>query len=54
MSMDLSEAHAPVRQFLEHPKDLEAWQNFRLTEEQIAGFHTQGYVPECRFLTTGN
>jgi hypothetical protein len=50
MSKDLSEAHAPVGQFLEHPKDLEAWQKFRLTEEQIAGFHAQGYVAGMQVL----
>ena len=50
MSMDLSEAHAPVGQFLEHLKDLEAWQKFRLTQEQIAGFHAQGYVAGMQVL----
>jgi hypothetical protein len=50
MSKDLSEAHAPVGQFLEHPKDYEEWQKFRLTEEQIAGFHAQGYVAGMQVL----
>src|SRR3984885_8693448 len=50
MSMDLSEAHAPVGQFLEQPKAPEEWQKFRLTEEQIAGFNEQGYVAEIQVL----
>jgi hypothetical protein len=48
--MDLSEAHAPVGQFLERPKAPEEWQKFRLTEEQIAGFHAQGYVAGIQVL----
>jgi phytanoyl-CoA dioxygenase PhyH len=48
--MDLSEAHAPVGQFLEHPKDQEAWQKFRLTENQLAEFNEQGYVAGIQVL----
>jgi hypothetical protein len=50
MSIDLSEAHAPVGQFLERPKDLEEWQKFRLSEEQITGFNEQGYVAGIQVL----
>jgi Phytanoyl-CoA dioxygenase (PhyH) len=50
MSRDLSEAHAPVGQFLEQPRDFEEWQKFRLTDEQISGFNEQGYVAGIQVL----
>src|ERR1700722_9123827 len=50
MSMDLSEAHAPMGQFLEQPKDLERWKEFRLTDEQVAGFHDTGYLAGVQVL----
>lgn len=50
MSMDLSEAHAPVGEFLEQPKDFEEWQKFRLTDEQISGFNEQGYLAGIQVL----
>ena len=50
MSRDLSEAHAPVGQFLEQPRDFEEWQKFRFTDEQISGFNEQGYVAGIQVL----
>jgi Phytanoyl-CoA dioxygenase (PhyH) len=50
MSTDLSEAHAPVGQFLEQPRDFEEWQKFRLTNEQISRFNEQGYVAGIQVL----
>ena len=50
MSMDLSTAHAPIGHFLEQPKDPDAWQKFRLTEEQIAGFNEKGYLAGIQVL----
>jgi Phytanoyl-CoA dioxygenase (PhyH) len=50
MSRDLSEAHAPVGQFLEQPRDFEEWQKFRLTDEQISGFNERGYVAGIQVL----
>jgi Phytanoyl-CoA dioxygenase (PhyH) len=50
MSRDLSEAHAPVGQFLEQPRDFEEWQKFRLTDEQISGFNKRGYVAGIQVL----
>jgi hypothetical protein len=50
MSMDLSEAHAPVGQFLTQPKDLHEWQKFELSEEQITGFNEKGYVAGIQVL----
>jgi hypothetical protein len=50
MSRDLSEAHAPVGQFLEQPRDFEEWRKFRLTDEQISGFNERGYVAGIQVL----
>jgi hypothetical protein len=50
MSRDLSEAHAPVGQFLEQPRDFKEWRKFRLTDEQISGFNEQGYVAGIQVL----
>jgi hypothetical protein len=50
MSMDLSEAHTPVGQFLQQPDELDEWQKFRLTEQQVAEFNEQGYVAGIQVL----
>jgi hypothetical protein len=50
MSMDLSEAHAPVGHFLEQPGNLEEWQQFRLSDEQLSRFNEQGYVAGIQVL----
>jgi hypothetical protein len=50
MSRDLSEAHAPVGQFLEQPRDFKEWQKFRLSDEQISGFNERGYVAGIQVL----
>jgi hypothetical protein len=48
--MDLSEAHTPVGQFLQQPDELDEWQKFRLTEQQVAEFNEQGYVAGIQVL----
>ena len=48
--MDLSEAHAPVGHFLEEPENLEEWQKFRLSDEQLSRFNEQGYVAGIQVL----
>ena len=48
--MDLSEAHAPIGQFLKQPKDNEEWRKFQLTDEQVAAFHAQGYLAGVQVL----
>jgi hypothetical protein len=50
MSMDLSEAHAPVGHFLELPGNFEEWQKFRLSDEQLSRFDEQGYVAGIQVL----
>jgi len=50
MTMDLSQAHAPVGEFLEQPKDKEEWRKFQLTDEQVTAFHAQGYLAGVQVL----
>jgi Phytanoyl-CoA dioxygenase (PhyH) len=50
MSMDLSEAHAPIGQFLRQPRDKEEWRKFQLTDEQVTAFHEQGYLAGVQVL----
>ncbi len=50
MQVDLSEAHAPIAQFVEQPQDQQAWEKFRLTEDQVALFHKQGYLAGVQVL----
>jgi hypothetical protein len=50
MSMDLSEAHAPVGHFLEQPAKFAEWQKFRLSDEQLSRFNEQGYVAGIQVL----
>ena len=50
MFTDLSAMHAPIGQFLEQPKDIEEWRKFLLTEEQVGGFHEQGYLAGIQVL----
>jgi hypothetical protein len=48
--MDLSTAHAPVGHFLQQPKVREEWEDFQLSEEEIALFHKQGYLAGIQVL----
>ncbi len=50
MSKDLSQMHSPISQFLEQPKNKQEWQRFRLTDQQIASFHEQGYLAGIQVL----
>ena len=48
--MDLSQAHAPVSQFVEQPASAGEWQKFRLKDEQVAEFNEKGYVAGIQVL----
>jgi hypothetical protein len=48
--MDLSQAHAPVSEFLDHPDGSPNWQQFRLSNDQLASFNEQGYVAGMQVL----
>lgn len=53
MSTDLSNQHRPVGGFLERPESAEAWDRYRLSDEQVACYHEQGYLPGVRVLSDG-
>jgi ectoine hydroxylase-related dioxygenase (phytanoyl-CoA dioxygenase family) len=47
---DLSASHRPVGDFLQLPKNVAEWGQHRLTDEQVAFFHENGYVAGVRIL----
>jgi ectoine hydroxylase-related dioxygenase (phytanoyl-CoA dioxygenase family) len=51
MVKDLSANHKPVSDFLTLPSDPEAWEEFRLRDEQVEFFHENGYLKGVRMLT---
>src|SRR6187401_1249127 len=51
MSTDLSTYHEPISEYLDWPQTREAWEQFRLTDEQVAFYHEQGYLAGVRILT---
>lgn len=50
MSTDLSQAHAPIAQFVDQPKDPKEWQKYELTASQLAFFDENGYVAGIQVL----
>ena len=48
--MDLSQAHAPVSQFVEQPSTPQQWQTYQLSPEQLAAFGRDGYVAGVQVL----
>lgn len=48
--MDLSQAHAPVADFVSLPSTPEEWQKLRLTEEQLVEFNERGYLAGTQLL----
>jgi ectoine hydroxylase-related dioxygenase (phytanoyl-CoA dioxygenase family) len=51
MIEDLSRYHHPIGNLFRLPSTREEWQQYRLSEEQIAFFHENGYLPGIRILT---
>lgn len=47
---DLSQYHKPLTDLFEWPKSRQEWDRYRLTEEQIAFFDENGYLPGIRLL----
>jgi len=47
---DLSNRHSPVTDLFKTPATAEAWNQYRLNEEQIEFFHTHGYLAGIRVL----
>lgn len=48
---DLADKHHLVTNLFKLPKSLEEWNEYRLTEEQVAHFHEYGYVSGIKMLT---
>ena len=51
MASDLSTRHELVGKLLELPRSPAEWQRYRLSDEQVAFYHEQGYLPGVRVLT---
>src|SRR2546430_9051897 len=47
---DLSNRHTPVTDLFKTPATAEAWNQYRLNEDQIEFFHTHGYLAGIRVL----
>ena len=51
MSQDLSLTHKPVSQFVNLPATQEDWEQYRLSDEQVAHFHEFGYLSGIKILS---
>lgn len=47
---DLSKYDQPISSLFNQPKTPEEWDNYRLTDEQVAHFHEFGYVSNVKLL----
>jgi len=50
MISDLSEHHEPITKLFNTPSSSDDWARYRLTNEQIDFFHTNGYLAGIRLL----
>lgn len=50
MAADLSLKHEPVGALFKLPKSASEWDQYRLTDEQVASFHENGYLAGVRLL----
>jgi ectoine hydroxylase-related dioxygenase (phytanoyl-CoA dioxygenase family) len=51
MSRDLSTVHEPLSPLFSPPATAETWDRFKLTDEQVAFYHEQGYLSGIRVLS---
>ncbi len=51
MQEDLSNYHSPISNLFTLPQSQAEWEQYRLTDEQVAFFHEQGYLSGVRLLT---
>ncbi|MEA1786174.1 phytanoyl-CoA dioxygenase family protein [Arenibacter sp. GZD96] len=49
-SKDLADYHHPITSMFSKPKAKEEWEQYRLTEEQVASFHENGYLSGIKLL----
>ncbi len=50
-TVDLATHHSPLGELFDLPTTREAWDQYRLSDEQVAQFHEEGYVAGIRVLT---
>lgn len=50
MVNDLSKVHELLSNLFEWPKSEKDWEQYRLSDDQIAFFHTNGYLPNIKLL----
>jgi Protein involved in biosynthesis of mitomycin antibiotics/polyketide fumonisin len=50
MVTDLSRIHKPIGRLFEWPKNRHEWEQYRLSDEQVAFYHEQGYLKGVRVL----
>ena len=48
---DLSDRHGLISDLFTWPQDAEAWEQYRLSSEQVAFYHEHGYVANVPLLT---
>ncbi len=51
MSIDLSIRHQPLGGLFQWPVSREHWDQYRLTDDQVASYHEHGYLSGIRVLT---
>lgn len=47
---DYASEHQPVSQLFRQPQNPEEWEKYKLTEEQVAFFHENGYLSNIKLL----
>lgn len=47
---DFASEHQPVSQLFRQPQNPEEWEKYKLTEEQVAFFHENGYLSNIKLL----
>ena len=50
MFSDLSKVHELLSDLFQWPKNEKEWEQYRLTDEQVTFFHTNGYLPNIKLL----
>jgi len=51
MTVDLSTHHQPIGNLLSLPKAAPEWDRYKLSDDQVAFYHEQGYLAGVRILT---
>ncbi|MCA9118949.1 MAG: phytanoyl-CoA dioxygenase family protein [Planctomycetaceae bacterium] len=51
MARDLAQFHEIVGDLFQFPSSTEEWERYRLSEDQVAFYHANGYLPGIRILS---